>query len=86
MSSAASPTRGPRIPTSLVDPDSTEDRGSSLTLQSTWLIAATVIVAIAFLLGALAEGFESWRRRLLPVGFAFAGVGLVAAVVVEVVF
>ncbi|MBA2430145.1 MAG: hypothetical protein H0V55_10540 [Thermoleophilaceae bacterium] len=45
-----------------------------------------MIVAIAFLLGALAEGFESWRRRLLPVGFAFAGVGLVAAVVVEVVF
>lgn len=69
-----------------LDPDTTEGRGSSLTLQSTWLISATVIVAIAFLLGALAEGFGSWRRRLLPVGFAFAGVGLLAAVVVEVVF
>lgn len=67
-----------------LDPDATESRGSEENLKSTWLIAATVLVAIAFLLGALAEGFESWRRRLVPVGYAVAAVGLMAAVVVEV--
>jgi hypothetical protein len=69
-----------------LDPDRTERRGSSLSLESAWLVAATLPAAIAFLLGALAEGFAHWRRALVPAGFAFAAVSLLSALVVEVSF
>ena len=67
-----------------LDPDATERRGSDRTKEATLLVAATILVAVAFLLGALAEGFARWRRRLVPAGFVFAGLGAVMAVVVEV--
>jgi hypothetical protein len=68
-----------------LDPDATEDRGSDQSLESSLLVATTILVGIAFLCGALSQGFPGWRRRLVPVGFGFAGAGLVAAVVVEIV-
>lgn len=67
-----------------LDPDATEARGSDRTKKSALLIAATILVAVAFFLGALAEGFSRWRRRLVPAGFVFAGLGLVTALIVEV--
>jgi hypothetical protein len=67
------------------DPDATEERGSDRSRESSMLVATTILVAFAFLCGALAHGFPDWRRRLVPAGFAFAGVGLVAAVAIEVV-
>jgi hypothetical protein len=67
-----------------LDPDATEERGSDQSLESSLLVATTVLVAIAFLCGALSHGFPEWRRRLVPAGFGFAGAGLVAAVAVEV--
>ena len=67
-----------------LDPDAIESRGSDRTREAALLVAATILVAIAFLLGALAEGFRAWRRRLVPAGFVFAGLGLVTALIVEV--
>jgi hypothetical protein len=67
-----------------IDPDATEERGSDRSRESSMLVATTILVAVAFLCGALAHGFPHWRRRLVPAGFAFAGVGLIAAVTIEV--
>ena len=67
-----------------LDPDATEAHGSDRTKESSLLVAATILVAIAFLLGALAEGFARWRTRLVPAGFVFAGLGLLMALIVEV--
>jgi hypothetical protein len=67
-----------------IDPDATEERGSDRSKESALLVATTILVAFAFLCGALAHGFPDWRRRLVPAGFAFAGAGLVAAIAIEV--
>jgi hypothetical protein len=67
-----------------LDPAATERRGSALSLESSLLTATTILAALAFLLGALAEGFDSWRRRLVPAGYTLAAMALVSAVVVEV--
>jgi len=67
-----------------LDPDATEKRGADRSREASLLVGAVVIVAIAFLLGALAEGFPGLRRILVPAGFAMAGIGLVAALAVEV--
>jgi hypothetical protein len=67
-----------------LDPDETEERGSDLNRQSALLVATTIPVAFAFLLGALGEGFPRRRRVFVPAGFAFAALGLLLAVIVEV--
>lgn len=66
------------------DAGAIEKRGSDKTRKSSLLVAATIPVAIAFLLGALAEGFERRRRVFVPMGYAFAATGLVLALVIEV--
>lgn len=67
-----------------IDPDSTEERGSDLNFESALLVASTLPAGLAFLCGALAHGFPSRRRWLVPLGFALTGVSLVLAVIVEV--
>jgi hypothetical protein len=66
-------------------PDATEEEGAELNRKASFLIAAAVPVALAFLFGALVHGFPRGRRQLVVAGFAFVAIGLVAAVAVEVV-
>jgi hypothetical protein len=67
-----------------LDPDETEEHGSELNRQSALLVATTIPVAFAFLLGALAEGFPRRRRLFVPLGLGCATLGLVLALIVEV--
>jgi hypothetical protein len=67
-----------------IDADSTEERATDLNYESALLIATTVPAALAFLCGALANGFPGARRWLVPVGFGLTGLSLVLAVIVEV--
>jgi hypothetical protein len=67
-----------------IDADATEERATDLNFESALLIATTVPAALAFLCGALANGFPTARRWLVPVGFALTGVSLILAVIVEV--
>lgn len=67
-----------------IDADSTEERASDLNFESALLIATTVPAALAFLCGALANGFPGARRWLVPVGFALTGVSLILALIVEI--
>ena len=67
-----------------IDPDATEEEGSDLSSESALLVATTLPAGLAFLCGALAHGFPSRRRWLVPLGFVLTGVSLVLAVIVEV--
>jgi hypothetical protein len=67
-----------------IDADATEEEGSDLTFESALLVASTLPAGLAFLCGALAHGFPSRRRLLVPLGFALTGLSLVLAIVVEV--
>lgn len=67
-----------------VDPAATEAKGSVKSTESSLLAASGILVAMAFALGALSEGFHRLGRRLVPLGFVIAALGLVAAVLVEV--
>ncbi len=67
-----------------IDADATEERGDDLTSESALLVATTLPAGLAFLCGALAHGFPSRRRWLVPLGFALTGLSLVLAVIVEV--
>jgi hypothetical protein len=66
-----------------LDPDATEEEGARLNRKASFLVLAAVPVAVAFLFGALVHGFPRARRGLLAAGFAFVAIGLVTAVVVE---
>jgi hypothetical protein len=68
----------------ILDPDATEEEGAALNRKASFLVMAAVPVALAFLFGALVHGFPRARRGLLAAGFAFAAIGLVTAVAVEV--
>ena len=68
-----------------VNPDATEDVGADSTKASTYLTAATIPIGFAFLFGALTEGFPRGRRPLLVAGWVCLAIGLVFAIVVEVV-
>jgi hypothetical protein len=68
-----------------LDPDATEDRGSELNFEGSMLVATTIPAGLGFLCGALANGFPSRRRWLVPLGFALTGVSLVLALIVEIV-
>jgi len=68
-----------------VNPDATERVGDDSSKASTLLTAATIPVGFAFLFGALTEGFPRRRRPLLVAGWVFLAIGLLFAIVVEVV-
>lgn len=67
-----------------IDPDETERRGAELNFESGLLVAATLPAALAFMCGALAHGFPSRRRWLVPAGFALTAISLVLATIFEV--
>ena len=67
-----------------LDPDATEAKGAERSTESSLFAASGIIVALAFALGALSEGFPRWGRRLVPLGFGVAALGLAAAIFVEV--
>lgn len=68
-----------------LDPDATEELGTRLNRQASFLVMSAVPVALAFLFGALVHGFPRARQGLVTAGFAFVAIGLVMAVAVEVV-
>jgi hypothetical protein len=67
-----------------VDPDDPMAEGDEAASRARRGVAATVPVAGAFLAGALAQGYPRRRRILVMLGFALLGVGVIAAVLVEV--
>jgi hypothetical protein len=67
-----------------LDPDATEEEGADRSYESALLVASTLPAGLAFLCGALAHGFPSRRRWLVPLGFALTGLSLLLAVIVEV--
>lgn len=68
-----------------IDPDATEARGTELNLESALLVASTLPAGLAFLCGALAHGFPSRRRWLVPLGFALTASSLLLALIFEAV-
>jgi hypothetical protein len=65
-------------------PDSTEDLGIDRSRKATMLVAATIPAGLAFLFGALAQGFPARRRLFVYAGFASVGVAVIAALLIEV--
>jgi hypothetical protein len=66
-------------------PDATEEKGTALSRQASFMVVAAIPVAVAFLFGALVHGFPRARRGLLAAGFGFVGIGVVMAIVIAVV-
>lgn len=75
--------RGERPDLVRVDPDATEQQGLDNAQTATLLRATTIPLAVAFMFGALTEGFPSRRRPFLIVGYAFLVLGVLLAIVVE---
>jgi hypothetical protein len=69
-----------------LDAGEVEHEGSELKRQSSLLFATAIPAAFAFLAGAMAHGFGTWRRWLVPLGFALCGISLVLALIVEFSF
>jgi hypothetical protein len=67
-----------------LDPDATQSRAEEDARASALMLATTVPIALAFLLGALAEALPGPRRRLLVGGYALVISGVIAALLVEV--
>jgi hypothetical protein len=67
-----------------LDPDATEAEGADLSYESALMVATTLPAGLAFLCGALAHGFPSRRRWLVPLGFVLTGLSFVLFVIVEV--
>lgn len=67
-----------------LDPDATQQAAEDEAEASALMLAATIPIAVAFLLGALGEALPRARRGLLTAGYCFVGAGIVAAIVVEV--
>jgi hypothetical protein len=65
-------------------PGATQDEGSRLSAKASLLLLATVLVAVAFVCGALVYGFPGWGRALVVAGFVFVGLGVAAAVAIGV--
>ena len=66
-----------------LDPGATMDTGSEDSRHGWRLVAATILAAVAFLCGSLAQGFPRYRSPLTVAGFAFVGLAAAAAVLVE---
>jgi hypothetical protein len=69
-----------------LDAGEVEHEGSELKRQSSLLFATAIPAGFAFLCGAMAHGFGTWRRWLLPLGFTLCAVAFVLALVVELSF
>jgi hypothetical protein len=69
-----------------LDAGKIEHEGAQLKKQSSLLFASAIPAGFAFLCGALAHGFGTWRRWLVPLGFALCGVSLILALIVEFSF
>jgi hypothetical protein len=67
-----------------LDPAGTEEEGIDRSRKATLLIAATIPAGLAFLFGALAQGFPDRRRLLVRAGFVAVGVAALAAIAIEV--
>ena len=67
-----------------LNPGRTAAVGDHFALRSIRLVACAVLVAGAFLFGALAQGFRRLRRPFLGAGTLLLAAGVVAAVLVEV--
>jgi hypothetical protein len=73
------------IPDTLkIDPDATAAPGDALAAKAVKMSLALVLFGLVGLLGALAQTFVPWRRRLLQAGTAVLVSGLALAGVVEV--
>jgi hypothetical protein len=69
-----------------LDPGEIEHEGSQLKKESSDLFGAAIPAAFAFLCGALAHGWASWRRWIVPLGFGLCALSVILAIVVEVSF
>ena len=67
-----------------LDPDMTMDMGSEESRRGWRLVAATILAAVAFLCGSLAQGFPRYRLPLTVAGFAFVALASAVAILVEV--
>ena len=68
-----------------VDPDKTRRAGNRASTHATRLLATTIVVAVAFMFGSLAQGFPRRRQAFLSIGTVVFVLGIFSAVVVEVV-
>jgi hypothetical protein len=68
-----------------IDPEKTRAAGDRASTHAIRLLGTTIIVALAFMFGTLAQGFPSRRQAFLTIGTAILAVGVVSATVVEVV-
>ncbi|HVF13857.1 MAG TPA: hypothetical protein VM942_04610 [Acidimicrobiales bacterium] len=68
-----------------LDPEKARASGNRASTHAIRLMATTIIVAIAFMFGSLAQGFPKRRQALLTVGTVMLALGAVSATVVEVV-
>jgi hypothetical protein len=68
-----------------LDPDETQARWAHRQKTASLLVGTTVLLAVAFLLGALAHAFPRGRRLLVATGYVAVGAGICAALALEVV-
>lgn len=68
-----------------IDPERTRASGRKASAHAIRLMATTIIVALAFMCGTLAQGFDRRRQLFLSLGTALLVIGTASAAVVEVV-
>ena len=68
-----------------IDPERTRVAGNKASTHAIRLMATTIIVALAFMCGTLAQGFARRRQAFLSVGTVLLVIGTASAAVVEVV-
>ena len=67
-----------------IDPERTRASGDRASNHAIRLMATTIIVAVAFMFGTLAQGFPRRRQAFLSVGTVVLVIGAASAAVVEV--
>jgi hypothetical protein len=68
-----------------IDPERTRASGTKASTHAIRLMATTIIVALAFMCGTLAQGFDRRRQLFLSMGTVLLVIGTASAAVVEVV-
>jgi hypothetical protein len=68
-----------------LNPEKTRAAGRRASVHAVRLLATTIVVALAFLCGSLAQGFPRRRQAFLTLGSVVFALGIVSAAVVEVV-
>lgn len=68
-----------------IDPERTRAAGNRASTHAIRLMATTVVVAVAFMFGTLAQGFVRRRQAFLTIGTVLLVLGAASAAVVEVV-